>query len=99
MKWQCLGKNISALIMAGNREEPHQASIHLLTHNVAIDVEMFCALMEDEIGIYMECTLTIVIKDSRSRAYNMKILQKVMDPLKFTRSSHKSTILSFGRRS
>ena len=85
--------------MAGNREESHQASIHLLTHNVTIDVEMLCALMEDEIGSYMECTLTIAIKDIRSRAYNMKILQKVSGPLKFTHSSCKSTILSLGTRS
>ena len=66
MKRQCLSKDISVLIKAGNMTKSHQTSIHLLMHNVAIDVKMLCELMEDGIGYYMECTLAITIKDSRS---------------------------------
>jgi hypothetical protein len=56
---------------------------------------MFGALMEDRIGSNVYCALIVTVEYSRFDTENMKILQQVNQPLKFTSSKRQGTILSF----
>ena len=66
-----------------------------LTDNVTIYVQMLRAFVEDGVGRNVESALIVIIKSSRLSALDMKIPQKVDQPLELTCSRGQGTILCF----
>ncbi|PNX62593.1 hypothetical protein L195_g061219, partial [Trifolium pratense] len=73
----------------------HEAYKKLFTHNMEVNIKVFCAFVEDRISSNMECTLVLTIKNRKFGTSDMKIIEQVDKPLELTSCSSKSTVLCF----
>jgi hypothetical protein len=62
-----LGEQVSRLIKSFDREEVNSATNKVLRSKVAVNLYVFCALIEDIIVSYLNCALIITMKISRRR--------------------------------
>ena len=70
-----LCEDISGLIGGGNRSKSNGAMGKVMTHKMTINLNMFCAFMEDIIVSNLDSTLIVTIDDSGSGVSDSHVLE------------------------
>ena len=88
-----LGKNISRLVSRGDGEQLEISFLEMLASDVAVDLNMLGAFMEDIIMSNVDSTTIVTIKRSGSELRSIHVSQEPAKPNKLASGVGKSTIL------
>ena len=89
-----LCEDISRLVSRGDGEQFEIAFLEMLASDVAIDLNVLGAFMEDIIMSNVDSTMIVTIKRSDSGLWSIHVSQKPTKPNKLTGGVRKSTKLS-----
>ena len=89
-----LGKNISRLVSRGDGEQLEISFLEMLASDVAVDLNMLGAFMEDIIISNVDSTMIVTIKRSGSGLQSIHVSQEPAKPNKLASGVGKGTILS-----
>ena len=89
-----LGKDISRLVSRGDGEQLEIPFLEMLASNVAVDLNMLCAFVEDIIMSNVDNTTIVTIKRSDSGLRSIHVSQEPVKPNKLASGVGKGTILS-----
>ena len=88
-----LGKDISRLVSREDGEQLEISFLEMLASDVAVDLNMLGAFMEDIIMSNVDSTTIVTIKRSDSRLWSIHVSQEPAKPNKLASGVGKSTIL------
>ena len=89
-----LGKDISRLVSRGDGEQLEISFLEMLVSDVAVDLNMFGAFVEDIIMSNVDSTTIVTIKRSGSGLWSIHVSQEPVKPNKLASGVGKGTILS-----
>ena len=89
-----LGEDISKLVSRGDGEQFEISFIDMLASDVAVDLNMLGAFMEDIIMSNVDSTTIVTIKRSGSGLWSIHVSQEPTKPDKLAGDVNKGTILS-----
>ena len=89
-----LGKDISRLISRGDGEQLEIFFLEMLVSDVAVDLNMLGAFVEDIIMSNVDSTTIVIIKRSGSGLWSIHVSQEPAKPNKLASGVGKGTILS-----
>ena len=89
-----LGEDISRLVSKGDGEQLEIAFLEMLENDVAVNLNVFGAFMEDIIISNIDSTMIVIIKRSVSGLWSIHVNQKLAKPDKLASGVGKGTILS-----
>ena len=89
-----LGKDISRLVSRGDGEQLEISFLEMLASDVAVDINMLGAFMEDIIMSNVDSTTIVTIKRSGSGLWSIYVSQEPAKPNKLASGVGKGTILS-----
>ena len=93
-----LGEDISRLVSRGDGEQLEIAFLEMLASDVAVDLNVLDAFMEDIIMSNVDSTTIVIIKRSGSGLWSIHVIQEPVKPDKLASSVGKGTILSLSTR-
>ena len=88
-----LGKDISRLVSRGDGEQLEISFLEMLASDVAVDLNMFGAFVEDIIMSNVDSTTIVTIKRSGSGLRSIHVSQEPANPNKLASGVGKGTIL------
>ena len=88
-----LGKNISRLVSRGDGEQLEISFLEMLASDVAVDLNMLGAFVEDIIISNVDSTTIVTIKRSGSGLRSIHVSQEPAKPNKFASGVSKGMIL------
>ena len=88
-----LGKDISRLISRGDGEQLEISFLEMLASDVAVDLNMLGAFVEDIIMINVDSTTIVTIKRNDSGLRSIRVSQEPAKPNKLASGIGKGTIL------
>ena len=97
-KWVSLGEDISRLVNRGDGEQLEIAFPEMLASDVAVNLNVLDAFMEDIIMSNVDSTTIVIIKRSGSGLWSIHVIQELVKPDKLVGSVGKGTILSLSTR-
>ncbi|KAL5799933.1 hypothetical protein ACOSQ3_033030 [Xanthoceras sorbifolium] len=89
-----LGEGISRLVSRGDGEQLENAFIEMLASDVAVDLNVFGAFMEDIIMSNVDSTTIVIVKRSGSWLWSIHISQELAKPDKLAGGVGRGKILS-----
>ena len=89
-----LGKDISRLVSRRDGEQLEISFLEMLASDVAVDLNMLGAFVEDIIMSNVNSTMIVTIKRSGSGLRSIHVSQEPLKPDKLDRGVSKGTILS-----
>ena len=89
-----LGKDISRLVSRGDGEQLEISFLEMLASNVAVDLNMLGAFVEDIIMSNVNSTTIVTIKRSDSGLWSIHVSQEPAKPNKLASGVGKGMILS-----
>ena len=89
-----LGKDISRLVNRGDGEQLEISFLEMLASDVAVDLNMLGAFVEDIIMSNVDSTTIVTIKRSGSGLWSIHVSQEPVKPNKLVSGVDKGTILS-----
>ena len=89
-----LGKDISRLVSRGDGEQLEISFLEMLASDVAVDLNMLGAFVEDIIMSNVNSTTIVTIKRSGSGLWSIHVNQEPAKPNKLASGVGKGTILS-----
>ena len=89
-----LGEDISRLVSRGDGEQLEIVFLEMLASDVAVDLNVLGAFMEDIIMSNVDSTTIVTIKRSGSGLRSIHVSQEPMKPNKLTSGVGNGTILS-----
>ena len=89
-----LGEDISRLVSRGDGEQLEIVFLEMLASDVAVDLNVLGAFMEDIIMSNIDSTMIVTIKRSGSGLWSIHVSQEPMKPDKLAGGVGKGTILS-----
>ena len=89
-----LGKDVSRLVSRGDGEQLEISFLEMLASDVAIDLNMLGAFMEDIIMSNVDSTTIVTIKRNGSGLWSIHVSQEPAKPNKLASGVDKGTILS-----
>ena len=89
-----LGKDISRLVSRGDGEQLEISFLEMLASDVAVDLNMLGAFVEDIIMSNVNSTTIVTIKRSGSELWSIHVSQEPAKPNKLASGVDKGTILS-----
>ena len=92
-KWVSLGKNISRLVSRGDGEQLEISFLEMLASDVAVDLNMLGAFVEDIIMSDVDSTTIVTIKRSGNGLRSIHVSQEPAKPNKLASGVGKGTIL------
>ena len=93
-----LGEDISRLVSRGDREQLEIVFLEMLASDVAVDLNVLGAFMEDIIISNIDSTVIVTIKRSGSGLWSIHVNQEPTKPDKLAGGVGKGTILSHNTR-
>ena len=93
-----LGKDISRLVSRGDGEQLEISFLEMLVSDVAVDLNMLGAFVEDIIMSNVNSTTIVTIKRSGSGLWSIYVNQELAKPNKLASGVDKSMILSLSTR-
>ena len=93
-----LGKDISRLVNRGDGEQLEISFLEMLASDVAADLNMLGAFVEDIIMSNVDSTTIVTTKRSDSGLWSIYVSQELVKPDKLTGGVSKGTILSLSTR-
>ena len=93
-----LGEDISRLVSKGDGEQLEIAFLEMLESDVAVNLNVFGAFIEDIIMSNMDSTTIVTIKRRGSGLWSIYVSQELVKPDKLTGGVSKGTILSLSTR-
>ena len=93
-----LGEDISRLVSKGDGEQLEIAFLEMLESDVAVNLNVFGAFMEDIIMSNMDSTIIVTIKRRGSGLWSIYVSQELVKPDKLTGGVSKGTILNLSTR-
>ena len=93
-----LGEDISRLVNRGDGEQLEIAFPEMLASDVAVDLNVLDAFMENIIMSNVDSTTIVIIKRSGSGLWSIHVIQELVKPDKLVGSVGKGTILSLSTR-
>ena len=93
-RWVSLGKNISRLVSKGDGEQLEISFLEMLASDVAVDLNMLGAFVEDIIMSNVDSTMIVTIKRSGNGLRSIHVSQESAKPNKLASGVGKGTILS-----
>ena len=93
-----LGEDISRLVSIGDREQLEIVFLEMLASDVAVDLNVLGAFMEDIIISNIDSTVIVTIKRSGSGLWSIHVNQEPTKPDKLAGGVGKGTILSHNTR-
>ena len=93
-----LGEDINRLVNKGDGEQLEISFLKMLVSNVAVDLNVLGAFMEDIIISNIDSTMIVIIKRSVSGLWSIHVNQKLAKPDKLASGVGKGTILSLSTR-
>ena len=93
-----LGEDISRLVNRGDGEQLEIAFPEMLASDVAVDLNVLDAFMENIIMSNVDSTTIVIIKRSGSGLWSIHVIQEPVKPDKLVGSVGKGTILSLSTR-
>ena len=92
--WVTLGEDISRLVNKGDGEQLEIAFLKMLASDVAVNLNVLGAFMEDIIMSIVDSTTIVTIKRSGSGLWSIHVSQEPVKPDKLACGVGKGTILS-----
>ena len=89
-----LGEDINKLVSKGNGEQLEIVFLEMLASDVAVDLNVLGAFMEDIIMSNVDSTTIVTIERSGSGPWSIHVSQESMKPNKLASGVGKGTILS-----
>ena len=89
-----LGKNISRLVSRGDGEQLEISFLEMLASDVAVDLNVLGAFVEDIIMSNVDSTTIVTIKRSGSGSWSIHVSYEPVKPDKLTSGVGKGTILN-----
>ena len=89
-----LGEDISRLISKGDGEQFEISFLEMLSNDVAVDLNVLSAFIEDIIMSNVDSTTIVTIKKSGSGLWSIYVSQELAKPDKLAGGVGKGTILS-----
>ena len=93
-----LGEDSSRLVSRGDGEQLEIAFLEMLASDVAVDLNVLGAFMEDIIMSNVDSTTIVTIKRSGSGLWSIHVSQELVKLDKFAGGVSKGTILSISTR-
>ena len=93
-----LREDISRLVSRGDGEQLEIAFLEMLASDVAVDLNVLNAFMEDIIMSNVDSTTIVIIKRSGSGLWSIHVIQEPVKPDKLASSVGKGMILSLSTR-
>ena len=93
-----LGEDISRLVSRGDEEQLQIPFLEMLASDVAVNLNVLDAFMEDIIMSNVDSTMIVTIKRSGSRLWSIHVSQEPAKLDKLTSGVGKGTILSLSTR-
>lgn len=89
---------MSNLVVGIDSHEMDDFLLNLVANQVAVHFDMLCAFMKDGICSDVYGVLVVVVNVDLMGVRDVEVVQKIEDPLGFTRSVGQGAILCFRRR-
>ena len=93
-----LGEDINRLVSKGDGEQLEISFLKMLVSDVAVDLNVLGAFMEDIIMSNVDSTMIVIIKRSVSGLWSIHVNQKLAKPDKLASGVGKGMILSLSTR-
>ena len=93
-----LGEDINRLVSKGDGEQLEISFLKMLVSDVAVDLNVLGAFMENIIMSNVDSTMIVIIKRSVSGLWSIHVNQKLAKPDKLISGVGKGTILSLSTR-
>ena len=93
-RWVSLGEDISRLVNRGDGEQLEIAFLEMLASDVAVDLNVLGAFVEDIIMSNVNSTMIVTIKKSGSGLWSIHVSQELAKADKLVGGVNKGSILS-----